>query len=193
MYCKELLFLCQWCFCLEFPREFFILGVALTLFVLAKGNQPPIVLVFDVRIPKRHVLRHVRPRLTDSGGKPMAMFYFLTDRMALVRGRGERCDMLEDRELSREVLTRYRKHWRNKICFFCTADRGFYRQVPSSVRNQLIVFLPIPLWGKEHFTTDETIAILTRSIVPLVRKAFFRLKKGKWKTVKFCQRRIHAR
>lgn len=158
----------------------------------AGNSEPPIVLIFDVRVPKRHVLRHVKPRLVDSRGRPMAMYCFLTDRMALVRGRNERCDTLGDRELSGEVLARYRQHWQKKICFFCTADRGFYQQVPSSVRNQLIVFLPIPLWGKEHFTTDETIAVLIKSIVPLVRKAFFRLKKGKRKTVSFCWRRIRT-
>lgn len=150
-------------------------------------SRAPIVLVCDVKIPKRLVLRHVAPFVRDNAGNPMARCKFLTRPF---RRDGSRYDQLSDEELAAEIWSLYEKHWQGKICLICTADQGFYDVARRVIRKSSFILIKIPLFGRQSFSRRRTALILATTLVPLIRKVFDKYRKdGYARALAFSRRR----
>src|SRR3989344_4560279 len=85
-----------------------------------RSYLPPMVVVLDVRLPRRIVIREILPVLERGPRqKQRALIKFLNGKPTLsTKKKIDYCDNLGDEELIQEVALRQKRYWGGKICIF---------------------------------------------------------------------------
>jgi len=135
-------------------------------------REKPLVAVFDVRIPKRHIIRYVKPLFSGENGGPKVLFAFLNNKRAQNPELCRSCNNLEDSELVEELLYRHQRNWGKVPCFFFTSDRKFYLENHRTLRESDIILIFVPLINKNGaIPRRKVIKILKCCIAPVLQRA----------------------
>jgi len=139
-------------------------------------------------MPKRHVLRHIKPEFTGREGKPLVRFEFLAVSTSQLKGPAFRCDGFEDDELAEEVAYRCKTHWLGHLCFLFTADRTFYDVAKQAMKQSPLIIRFVPLYRKDANPRRKVIKRLKQNLIPFLRGAFHRFREDNEKAIRHYRR-----
>src|SRR3989344_9263860 len=157
-----------------------------------RSYLPPMVVVLDVRLPRRIVIREILPVLERGPRqKQRALIKFLNGKPTLsTKKKIDYCDNLGDEELIQEVALRQKRYWGGKICIFFTADQNFYKTACRSLRrNPNILLVTLPLCGRPNFSRRQVSDCLKERMLMVIHRVYLTLLKKKGRAAQYLRER----